>query len=665
MNFKSQIIIIFLLVLIGHHSLGETYYFSDSEGSDNFSRQQAQTKNTPWKSIEKLNSIIPLLKPKDTIFLKCGDVFLGHIQLNRLPPLVKIEAYGSGDKPIITSLIDSLKWEKYGENIFRAKLENNLESLNVVLSDNKLLEMGRYPNSNTKNSGYLLIEKVEDGKITNSANKSGKDFTGAEIVIRKNNWIIDRHPLIWHLDDNYTFIDSSSNYLPIEGFGFFIQNHLETLDYEGEWYYDNKDEHLYIYSKESPNKISVVSKNNLISITNCSNLTIRDIHFKGSNEATATVENSKNISFINCNFSESGIYGVYAMSTDSLKILHSNFTNHLNGGVFLRWNDNNPSIINSTFYNTFPFSGMGQNGDMQGQAIYMSEHSEAGIIDSNFIKNSGYVAINFNGSNTSVTNNTIDTFCYIKDDGAAIYTAAGKQAPVFNNRLVANNRIHNGIGARDGTKPYGENDFPYVEGIYIDDNSRYVDVKDNILSNINGSGIYIHNAQNIIIQGNSIYKTSLGIKMTNDRLGVDIKEISVSENLILNEYDFQKLYFLRSQSGDIISFGSFQKNVYLNSSTVSKPFEIYYQNSKNDNLHENMSFETWKANYNFDTNSSNTKILSNDSNSEIVRTIENISHEALKISLKENEKILNENVVVDHKLLPYQTVFIINTKFLE
>lgn len=645
-------------------SRGETYYFSSSQGNDQFSKTQAQSKNSPWNSIEKLNLIIPLLKPKDIILFKCGDIFIGHIQLKNLPPFVQFGAYGSGDKPIITSLESNLNWENLGGNIFKVNLENNLEELHVVLSGNELLEMGRYPNTNTKNSGYLVIEKVDDGEIKQASQKSGKDFTGAEIVIRKNNWIIDRHPLIWHLEDTYTFTDSQSSYLPIEGFGFFIQNHIETLDREGEWYYDKREKQLYLYSEKPLDAISVVSEKNLLSINNCQNLKFSDIHFKGSNEALASIENSKNITLQNCIFSESGIYGVYAFSTDSLKIDNSEFTNHLNGGVFLRWNDKNTSITNCSFFNTFPYAGMGQNGDMQGQAIYMSEHSEAGFIDSNNFKNSGYIAINFNGSNTSVTNNIIDTFCYVKDDGAAIYTVAGKKTPVYTNRIVANNKIYNGIGARDGTMPFSKDDFPYVEGIYIDDNSRNVEVKNNTLSRIKGSGIFIHNAQKIVIQGNSIYKTSYGIKMANDRLGINIKDISVSENLIINEFEFQKLYNLRSQKEDIDTFGKFENNVYLNASIVSKPFEINYQNTNNTYIHEELPLEIWNNKYGFDFYSTLHTISNKYLNRNFIRIIENDTSETLEIPLQKSEKILNRNVIVDDKLIPNQTVYILNTNSL-
>lgn len=656
-----RLLTLFTLLITWEESLGETYYFSSSQGNDNFSKIQAQSLNTPWQSLEKLNAIIPLLHPHDIIRLKCGDIFYGNIQLLNLPPNITIEGYGSGDKPIITSLQSSFAWDDLGGNIYKTEIDDDIIDLNVVLSNSTLLEMGRHPNSNSENNGYMLIEKIKDGKIINKTRYTDDDFSGAEIVIRKNNWIIDRHPLIWHLQESYFFLDSLASYAPSEGFGFFIQNHLETLDREGEWFYNKDEKKLYIYTENPLDEISIASKKNLIFISNCQNLQIRDLHFKGANESLATVENSKFVSFQNCTFSESGIYGLNAISTDFLKIENSSFANHLNGGVFLRWNDKNTTIKNCSFYNTYPYAGMGQNGDMQGQVIYMSEHSEAGLIDSNIIKNSGYIAINFNGSDTKVTNNIIDTYCNIKDDGAAIYTVSGNKNLGYTNRVVAYNKIINGIGARKGTKPYGKNDFPYVEGIYIDDNSRNVLVKENTLSNINGSGIFIHNAQEIEIIGNSIYKTAYGIKMANDDLGINIRNIFLSENLIINEFDFQKFYKLRSVKEDIKAFGNFENNNFINLVNDSKPFEINYLKNSQSSFHEELSIETWRKNYGFDNNSIFKNISSNSIKESSIRVMENNTNEPLSIELEENEKILNENVTTNDKLFPNKTAYIINT----
>src|SRR5215218_5043530 len=81
-----------------------TFYFSSSVGDDNRSSDQAQSSSTPWRSIQKLNSIFSLLAPGDQVLFKKGDVFTGSIQVTRSgasgAPIL-FGAYGDGAKPVI------------------------------------------------------------------------------------------------------------------------------------------------------------------------------------------------------------------------------------------------------------------------------------------------------------------------------------------------------------------------------------------------------------------------------------------------------------------------------------------------------------------------------------------------------------------------------------
>src|SRR4051812_38093230 len=89
------------------------YYFSSGSGNDSRSNSEAQNPNTPWKTLSKLNSIFSSLRPGDAVYLKRGETFYGSINVNASGSSgapITIGAYGTGNRPIITSLITLGGW---------------------------------------------------------------------------------------------------------------------------------------------------------------------------------------------------------------------------------------------------------------------------------------------------------------------------------------------------------------------------------------------------------------------------------------------------------------------------------------------------------------------------------------------------------------------------
>jgi hypothetical protein len=71
--------LLFVVALLPALTFGRTFYFSSSSGSDNYTNTQAQSQNTPWQTLKKVQyyttSGRTLFQPGDTLAFKRGDIF--------------------------------------------------------------------------------------------------------------------------------------------------------------------------------------------------------------------------------------------------------------------------------------------------------------------------------------------------------------------------------------------------------------------------------------------------------------------------------------------------------------------------------------------------------------------------------------------------------------
>lgn len=607
-----------LMFLVCSFSNATTYYFSSSSGDDSRTSAQAQNQNTPWKSIQKLNSIFSSLQPGDNILFKKGDSFQGTLIVSKSGSSgapITFGSYGSGQKPIITSLSTITNFYYKSGNIYEAYV-NVEEDLNIVLLNGTPEAMGRFPNIDAKNKGYLTINSYGWGYVNSADLQAPTNFNGGEVVIRKNNWIIDRHSITYHSGTSIGYNTTGSYYGPNTGYGFFIQNHPGTLDQNGEWYYNPQNKLLqFYYDRGNPNSANVqVALSNQVVVINSgvSNITFSNIAILGGNENVVNITGSSNVTFDAIDLKFAGKNGINTVTTKYFTLQNSLIEDTYNSSLHMQWQDVNAKIINNTFNRNFEFAGMGINGDMNGNTIYMSGTSDNGLIENNKVTNSGYQGINFNGNNTVVKNNLVDTYCFIKDDGAGIYTHTGSSNTNYSGRKVTNNIVINGIGAVDGTKPFGPNDFAYVKGIYMDDNSSGVEIKGNTIANVPFSGIYIHNARNIDILENNTYNVGNSILFVHDYLGNVIRNVTLKNNNFLAKTSAQGHVFARSRYDDVNMMGTFDQNVYAKPIDNSNYITLDTPSKKGL-----IDISTWRNSYGKDWNTKNSPVAYDASKMEV------------------------------------------------
>ena len=596
------------------------FYIDANGGSDT---TDGKSPTSAWASIQQLNKSWHLLQPGDSILFKRGQIFFGGIIASgsgsSLQPIV-ISAYGNGAEPIISGLATVTNWMNKGNGIWSAKISSASKALIIVAINGQLQRMGRFPNANSVNGGYLTSSTSDPNKSSITATLLSNNITwkGAEIVIRKNHWIIDRCLVVQQNGATIFYKNPpESNYACESKSGFFFQNSISTLDLFGEWYFNEQEQNLSIYfGTKKPNAFHVKAAvvNRLLDLGAANHFVIKDLSFEGANEDAVYNQYGADITITNCifnnNYNAINLDIVKGSLTDGNQIF-----NTLNTGIqqlgYPVGHVFTTRIINNKIRNVGMFAGMSGSGDGMLNGIRQSGNNA--MIDGNRVDSSGYQGIVFEGDSTIVQQNFITNFCSIKDDGAGIYSQSLGGKISNTNRIVANNIILHGIGARAGTeaafKPENADD---AHGIYMDDGANAVDIHHNTVAWMpNGSGIVGNVAYNLLVRNNIFYKVRIGCRLSRMPNKLLIRKIQFVKNIVYADksnfaYWNGSLYYPVSTSiqTDMRSvFTLLDSNFYRND--IATPFDYLYHLTKNGTYVKPaaMNFADWKKYITMDVNS--------------------------------------------------------------
>jgi uncharacterized repeat protein (TIGR02059 family) len=570
MKFALTIVLCALSIIVR-----ATNYYISSSGDDS---NNGLSESAPWKSINKVNSAFSNSKPGDSFLFRRGDTFYGTIKLTKSGVAgspITFGAYGTGEKPIITGFTTITGWTSNGNGIYY-KVISPESAPNMVTIDGVNTSMGRYPDAT-----WLSIDAhVTNVSITDASLQGDVaiNWTGAELVMRKSEFIIDRHTITNHLDHTLSYSSSvgeeNTSVLSSDGWGYFIQNHIKTLTSLGEWYYSGGKFYMYFGTTNPSTKtVNVSTIDKLIDFNAESYVTVQNISFEGANKYANHISSAVHITIDNCSFNFSGRTAIYAVATSPYapryyNIVNNTISNSNNNAIYLEGNDN-LLISNNTILNTGVNVGMGWNSMPAYGAIFVAsskiEYSttSSAIIQHNNIANTGYNAIEIEGNNITVQNNFINNFCFNKSDGGAIYTAYG-----YTNRLITKNIILNCSGAPGGAKSN-----TYAYGIYLDASSTDVKITYNSVANVISSGLYISSADFITIENNTVFNCGhLANIMEAAQIVLvhfgapydsnDLHDITIRHNKLIAKSLDQYCFAHQSIHNNIGNFGTLDYNYY-------------------------------------------------------------------------------------------------------
>lgn len=482
MRYLITILFLFISLIVS----GTDYYVKNG-GSD---AAAGTSDGTAWETITKINTewAASTFAPGDNIYFNRGDTFTGTIVITESGTSgspITIGAYGTGDKPIITSLSTLTSWTDEGGSVY-SKTVTMDAATSIVIVDGVQKAMGRTPDAGTN---YIFTSHTGTTSITDAGIGDTPNWAGAELVINKRDYILDRCLVTDHTGDVFTFTNLGGTREPYDDRYYFVQNDLRCVTATNEWYSDGSK--VYIYGNPAAKTVQVATLNYLINNAGYDYITVNGLDFQGAiSHAIYCASSSTNWIIQNCSISyaENGIYGA-----GSTWVVDNNTVSDCNNtGIYLSCST--ATISNNTISDIGLISGLSYTGTYC-DGIYITGSNFT--VEYNNIQRTGYNGIHSaSATSFSIANNFIDYAMQILDDGGGIYVPA---ASVLSRVIDGNIILRTG---RDGL------DTNYCRGIYLDASASNITVSDNIIAYSASSGIFIGGGVSNTLTGNSLFRNS-------------------------------------------------------------------------------------------------------------------------------------------------------------
>ena len=557
-------------------SLGaSTYYVSSTTGDD------ADTGLSPADAFATIDHVNGLsLLPGDEVLLLCGETW-------RTDPLLVSRSGTSGNairfsshpadcfsKPVLSGSQPILGWSLDAGDVWVADLSAGANAglfpngLNQLFRGSSRLPFGRWPNiQGHADGGYAEVDAHPAPAQIVDAELPAGDCSGAVVHLKGIRWYIMNREVLSSVASTLTLGESVLCYDAgfgtdrCAGWGYWLSSHRATLDLEGEWFYDQAANRVYLYSASMPSDGEVEGSvvlipdgsqhggvilgrnlNEHITDVMIENLRIErwfdsgistPINLEADENQRVVLRNNEIVDVDNTGIrlrawvwdaaaNGSGPNGWRGGRGHTLEGNVIDGANHFGIDSFGRLSTYQSNVIsNIALIENLNRSGMGCGFDgthgctENGAGIRLNHDSGSPnhtahdlTIRFNRLSKIGMNGIDSFGRTTTLQSNVIDEACYSKGDCGAIRTFGRTSlgsTPVHD-IAIDSNVIRTPIGNTDGTTPAFDSLFGF--GIYVDNFSRDVDVTDNTVVGSTASGLLFQESTGTAT-GNNVYDNAI------------------------------------------------------------------------------------------------------------------------------------------------------------
>jgi parallel beta-helix repeat protein len=583
--------------------------------------------SAPWKTLAAVNAA-PLAAGDDVCF-KRGEVFSGALTVGKSGAVgnpIRFASYGAGKKPVLTGFSTLRGWTATTAGIWKAPCPSCGARVAAVIIDGANTAMGRTPNLGDANGGYLSYEatigtpNADSGGyyatpytgvlgIVDQQLPASPSWTGAEVVIRKIHYVLDRERVTSHTGTNVVYQNPlvSGGYLGVPGWGYFFQDSLQTLDQPGEWYFDPAAKELHVFFGAAGPGSSVVeasSVDTLVTVHGHDHVAFDGLALRGANARGFLVDTATDVTIRSADILFSGATALYASGTDGLTLESSLLQDSNNTGVYVRASRN--AVVRS---NVVRRTGVLRGGG----AAHAEDGNHTGImiggigvtdintlVEGNLVEDVGYNGIHFVASGVTLKNNVIQRYNLLLDDGGGIYTWRSGQTYV--NRKIVGNIVLDGRGAPDGQPTPAT---LLSSGIYLDNASNDVEVTDNTVAGAANAGLFENYATDIKISGNTLFDNTYQVSLAS-LAAQPITSNAFSGNLLFARDESQLCLLIASTAGQVPSFGTFDDNFHVRPTPDDRVIRVQTNPAGTSRFY---GLAGWQAQYGWDQGGGKTPLV--------------------------------------------------------
>ena len=490
------------------------FYVDAVAGNDN----HPGTASQPWRSLAKAASV--QLRPGQGLFLRCGSVWRETLALNaaQLADGSVLAGYGP-ECPLRRALVSgadefSGSWQASGADWVRS-VPAGTPKISQLFINGLPLRTAQWPDaaSNGRETALAagsnsartrLLMQAEDTRAL-----AGRDLIGATVQVRSKPWMVETRRVV-AAGSGWLDLDRALDWPLDAGEGYVLQDKAWMLDAPGEFFHDSATQRLQLRGPVPgvPADLNTAQvegsvRDVALALSQRSGLVLRDLAFHAAREDGLRLIDAPQAELQRLDARNNGGTGLLLAQWVPLaaSVPGPNVTDSLLAGNGLRGID--AVHVERAFISR-------NRAFATGSLPHHQAHTAAGIaggpgarVTHNLIDGAGYVGIAFSAlGGSEISHNTVQGYCLRLSDCGGIYTWQGRAlATAAQAASVLNNRV---LGAQAQTTGTTEAGNDVVAGIYIDDFTRNVAVRQNLLVGM-PRGVFAHNASDLTIEDNRIW----------------------------------------------------------------------------------------------------------------------------------------------------------------